>query len=337
LRMTYSIIIDAEANNPLRASESIDFSVSILRVLSSSELPVLLLGERGAGKKLLARALHEQSAGRDAPFVTVQCAGRTAESLAYELFGQLSDLGVTPGKIEAAHGGTLYLEDVEHLPREIHQNLRSALATGEVHPVGSPRARPAAFRLVCSSSVDASAEFLEAGRASASAPQVAWRKVLVPPLRTRGRELPLLVEHFAREAARDLDLSPKSFAPDVLEAFAHYDWPGNLHELRDVVREAVRTSAEMVALQDLPLTLASAAVTDPIQSATGELAGLELAEYHAICDSLRSHRGNLTRTARDLRIARSTLYAKLKKYGLEEGLGGLRVRSDGVSTAVAQA
>jgi DNA-binding NtrC family response regulator len=335
--MTYSMLSHADPHSILAADETIAFSASVLTVLSRSKLPVLLQGERGVGKKLLARALHDQSVGRAAPFVTVQCAGTTAEALARELFGHVSELNSTPGKIEASRGGTLYIEDIDQMPDEIERALLAVLASGELNPVGGPIARAADLRLIASRTSELFADVGETGRDGESYRRIRWRKVLVPPLRARGRELALLVEDLAREAAREIAVPEKSFAPDVLEALAQYDWPGNLHELREVVRKAVHTSAEVIELDTLPSTVVAAYNAEPEQDAAGELAGLELAEYRAICDCLRSNRGNLTRTARELRIARSTLYAKLKKYGLEEGLGGLRLRAESGSAAMLHA
>jgi sigma-54 dependent transcriptional regulator, acetoin dehydrogenase operon transcriptional activator AcoR len=324
--------LDPEADHDLSSAlaGSVSCAVSALRVLSSDERPLLIRGERGVGKKQLARMLHDQSARSAAPFTTVECAGKSAEALTRELFGFVEEVPppgsprFTPGKIHGVAGGTLFIEDVDQLSPAAGRSLLRALDSAEPSHGDHGDARSGDFRLICSSTHDLSEAVAHGRFAPELYRRIARTQVVVPPLRTRGGELALLADHFAKEAARETGSEQPSFPDDVLQAFARYDWPGNLHELREVIRGAMRTNSGVVERDALPSRLLAASqVSDT--NGTSVLEGLELAEFRAIRECLRSNRGNLTRTARDLRIARSTLYAKLKKYGLADGLEDLRL------------
>ena len=315
------------------ASEPIQHVVQRARLLSQTDAPVLLHGESGVGKEQLARAIHEEGARRSAPFVAVQCSGISQELLARELFGYVDTplLGArtdgSTGKIEAARGGTLFLKDIGQMPVELQPFLLRVLETAEVYPLGSTVARPVEFRLICSCSSDLLSE-VRAGRFRMDLYyRIAWSAVPVPALHERSEDIPLLVEHFAQETTSRLGTGTKRFAPEVLDALTRYCWPGNVRELRNVVESMVLlTPGELVDVTALPdeinIALERESMLPPANDDSA--VGLERVERNAIGECLRAHAGNLTRTARELRIARSTLYAKLKKYGLEGSVGNLR-------------
>jgi DNA-binding NtrC family response regulator len=310
------------------------------RLFATTEAPVLVHGETGVGKELLARAIHESGARADGPFVVVNCGGLSGELLASELFGYGDGLllpaatGATSGnsvlgKIDAARGGTLFLDDVGQMPLELQRFFLRVVEEGEVYPLGAASPHAVDFRLICGADSDLYRETRAGKFRSDLYYRIACATLAMPTLRERSEDLPLLVEAFAQAAAARLGIAPKRFSGEVLEAFGRYDWPGNVRELRNVVDSMVLLmQGEVVDLTVLPVDLKMAVErdgTDSLSFGDGDTsAGLERVERNAIGECLRAHAGNLTRTARELRIARSTLYAKLKKYGLEGNLDSLR-------------
>jgi sigma-54 dependent transcriptional regulator, acetoin dehydrogenase operon transcriptional activator AcoR len=296
---------------------------------AASDAPILLHGETGVGKALLARAIHESGSRRDGPFMSVNCAGIGAERLARELFGAVDAAdahGAEVGKLERAKGGTLYLCCLDQLPHELQPVLQRVLETQEVYPVGASSPRAVDFRLICGAEGDLQTQLRDGGLRRDLYYRIAHSSLHVPPLRERMDDLPALVEAFCAEAARSQGTAPKRFDGEVLALLGRYDWPGNVRELRNVV-ESMLVLCEGDVVQ---ASLAPQELTRPESALDNldnlaDMDGLEAVERRAIEQCLRALGGNLTRTARKLRIARSTLYAKLKKYGLEHHLDTLRV------------
>ena len=316
-------------------SERLTSVIKKARLLADVDAAVLLQGETGVGKELFARAIHEQGPYRRAPFVALNCGGLPRELLASELFGYADDgfngarRSGTIGKIEAANGGTLFLDEIAELPLDLQPFLLRVLEGGEIYPLGSNKARPVSFRLITASNRDLRLEVKAQRLRMDLFYRLSVTTLHIPPLRERKEDLPALVEHFAEMAAQRYGSSPRRFAPEVLEAFAGYSWPGNLRELRNVVDAMILLGGpDPIGLDALPMDLLTPEPVLPQVSAMGtaSLGGLREAERETIDSAIRSHGGNLTLVARDLGISRSTLYLKLKKYGLERCLGEARSR-----------
>ena len=336
-----------ESDPPLRqdsferltgASELIRETVECARLISRSSGPILLQGESGVGKALFARAIHDAGDRAQGPFVTAHCGGLSRELLASDLFGYRDGLllpnaeDVELGKIEAAQGGTLFLEAIDQLPLDLQAFLLRVLETGAVYRLGSTQPRKVDFRLVCSSEQELATEVREGRFRRDLYYRLAWASLRVPPLRERPEDLRSMAEQIRERALSRFGLSPRLFEDEVFEAFARYDWPGNVRELNNVVESMVLLhNGERIGVEALPPDLKLALERDDAPDAEplddASLLGLERVERDAIGACLRQHGGNLTRTARALRIARSTLYAKLKKYGLEQNVGTLRFGS----------
>jgi transcriptional regulator with PAS, ATPase and Fis domain len=316
-------------------SQRLRQAVQRARVLAKTQAAVLLQGETGVGKEVFARAIHASSSCRNGPFVAVNCGGLPRDILASELFGYVEGAftgakrsGMV-GKIEAARGGTLFLDEIAEMPLELQPYLLRVLEGGEVYPIGSSAPRMVEFRLIAACNRDLRSE-VAAGRFRSDLyyrTSVAWLDV--PALRHRIDDIPLLVEAFARETAARHGVEPKAFDDDVLEAFARYDWPGNVRELRNVVEVMVLFSdGPLVGASCLPPILfpgvESPSPTSGVVLRTASR--LEQAERIEIDAAIRAAGGNLTRAARELNIARSTIYLKAKKYQLEPVIADARVR-----------
>ncbi|BDG04970.1 sigma-54-dependent Fis family transcriptional regulator [Anaeromyxobacter oryzae] len=309
-------------------------AIARARRLAPARAPVLLLGETGVGKELFARGIHRCGAA-EAPLVAVNCAGLSRDLLASALFGYGDGAftgarrGGMQGKLEAAAGGTLFLDEIGEMPLELQGYLLRALEDGEVTRIGETRARRVDFRLVSATNRDLRGE-VAAGRFRMDLfYRVAVTSVRIAPLRDRREDVVPLAEHFlgtfAEERGGARGLSPAAAA--VLEAYA---WPGNVRELRNVIESiGLVSGAEEVAVDDLPEEIRGCASAAPLftegeRRASG--ARLRDVEADAIRQAVAAEHGNLTRAARRLGIAKSTLYCKIAAHELADELSGARER-----------
>ncbi|WP_028311789.1 sigma-54-dependent Fis family transcriptional regulator [Derxia gummosa] len=316
--------------------------------LAAAHVPVLLLGETGAGKEEFARGIHRASAVAAGPFVAVNCGGLSRDLLTSELFGYAEGAftgarrGGMVGKFEAANGGTLFLDELGELPLDLQPHLLRVLECGEIHRLGETQTRKVSFRLVAATHRDLRAE-VAAGRFRMDLfYRVAVTSVRIPPLRARRADLHALAGLFADRFAREHGTGPRTLAPALLDLLAAHDWPGNVRELRNMIEGLVLMSDGPVIDADalppdwraeaLPLSGAAGgpASAGPAPGAPGpDGASLDLAERRQIEAVLLTTRGNLARAARELGIAKSTLYVKLGRHGLGARVAAAREGEDG--------
>ncbi|MDI4663499.1 sigma-54-dependent Fis family transcriptional regulator [Xanthobacter autotrophicus] len=313
--------------------------------LAKSRAPALLLGETGVGKDVFAQCLHAESAGRDGPFVALNCGGFSRELLSSELFGYAEGAftgarrGGMIGKIEAADGGTLFLDEIGEMPKDLQPHFLRVLESGEVYRIGETRPRKVNFRLISATNRDLRQE-IQAGRFRMDLfYRVAVTSITIPALRERASDIPQLAAHLMQDLARRQGIEPRRLSPRVVDLFMGYAWPGNIRELRNVI-ESMLLIAEGPELTeaDVPAEIwagadplaASAAAPEPFPAAWGlsgmeamgsgparGLTGMESAERVALLRAMQGHKGNVTAVARDLGLAKSTVYAKLRRFGLE--------------------
>ncbi|OAE99857.1 AAA family ATPase [Bradyrhizobium centrolobii] len=288
------------------------------RRVGKTAAPVLLLGETGVGKEVFAQAIHSVSPHRSGPLVVVNCGSVSRELLASELFGYVDGAftgarrGGMSGKIEAASGGTLFLDEIGELPLDLQPMLLRALENGEISRIGETAARKVDFRLVAATNRDLQVE-VDAQRFRKDLYyRLAVVPVIIPPLRERCDDIPLLVDQFVAQAKSRYGLADRRFAPEVLVCLRHYDWPGNVRELRNLVESLLLTSSgDPIEPSDLPDIIHR---TGPSREPGLSLA--ESAERDLISRTLRSCKGNVTATASALGLAKSTVYAKLHRYSI---------------------
>lgn len=302
------------------------------RLLAKSPAPVLLLGETGVGKDAFAQALHAGGAHGTGPFVAINCGGFSRELLTSELFGYAEGAftgarrGGMTGKIEAADGGTLFLDEIGEMPLDLQPHLLRVLEAGEVYRIGENRPRKVRLRLIAATNRDLKAE-VEAGHFRADLfYRVAVTTLRLPSLRERAGDLAALTEHLLGEIARRYEIPAPDIKPEVLGVFSQHDWPGNIRELRNVLESMVLESGgASLGLCHLPSELGSARFSSvafpPPAAASGTL---ERAESDAILAAIRRHHGNLTSAARDLGIAKSTLYVRIERLGLKGSVDLMR-------------
>jgi DNA-binding NtrC family response regulator len=287
-----------------------------------TESRVCILGETGTGKELVARAIHERSARRDRPFVTVNCAAVPSELIESELFGHEKGAftGAAArhlGKFEQAHGGTLFLDEIGDMPAPMQAKLLRLLQEGELERVGGERPIAVDTRVIVATHRDLEGLVKKGTFREDLYHRVFVFPIVVPPLRERPEDVPLLAEHFARLVAEQNGWRPRGFQKDALDALARYSWPGNVRELRNVVERLLLLTDDAV---DAALVRQVISVrTSPAAAAgTGSLAErVEAFERETVLAALSEHGFRASETARALGLERSHLYKKCHQLGID--------------------
>jgi transcriptional regulator with GAF, ATPase, and Fis domain len=301
----------------------------IIQSFAASDAPVLVAGETGSGKDLVARAIHASSSRRDGPFVVVNCGALSETLLAAELFGveRGAYTGATasrPGLFLAAHGGTLFLDEIGDMPPAMQTALLRVLETSDIRPVGAVKSRKVDVRVVAASHRD----LVDLVRQGAFRDDLRYRlevvRIEVPALRDRLEDLPELCEHLLREVRRRYGLPNRRLSAEALRALALRRWPGNVRELRHVLASAALSATEPSILPaDLPPERA-ASPGPPATPGAAETPGPIDIDGHAVrVDSIRralkATAGHRAKAAQLLGISRSTFYRYLDVYAIDVG------------------
>ncbi|MEC7525731.1 MAG: sigma-54 dependent transcriptional regulator [Myxococcota bacterium] len=294
---------------------------------ASANAPVLVQGERGTGKELVARAIHLGSKRADHPYEKLNCAAVPAELIESELFGHEAGAftGATKqrrGKFERASGGTLFLDEVGDMPSPMQAKLLRVLQEGEIERVGGSGAISVDVRVVAATNKPLPKE-IEEGRFRADLyDRLNVVPLRVPPLRERSEDIPLLASHFLRAACANNDRRGKSLSDGAMKMLCRYDYPGNVRELRNLVeRLVILTPGEAITESDaralLPIAGGGGGGGGYYRPDTALKAMVEEAERDLILRALEHHQGHITNTAADLQLERSHLYKKMKALGIE--------------------
>ncbi len=308
-------------------SAAIRLLVEIIDKVAPTAARVLITGENGSGKELVARGIHRGSPRADRRFVEVNCAAIPSELIESELFGHMKGsftgaFADRAGKFEQADGATLFLDEVGDMSAAAQAKVLRTLEEGVVTRIGATKPVTVDVRVIAATNKNISEE-IAAGRFRED---LYYRlnvvPIEVPPLRGRRDDIPLLVERFVTDLARDNGVKPKTFAEDAVLALEGRDWPGNVRELRNAVERLVILSAgEVVTAADvtrLAGATADAAVGNLIHCDTFE-EFKQTAERAFLAAKLEETGWNVSETARKLDMPRSNLYKKIEKYGLQRG------------------
>jgi DNA-binding NtrC family response regulator len=291
-----------------------------IEVLARNERTVaLLVGELGVGKGRVARAIHALSARGSHAFHEIDCSVRPVEELELELFGvERSVGGPVPGLFEASNGGTLFLDEIADLPDALQAMLLRAIETRRVRRAGGARDVPADVRLIVATTRDLATEVTEGRFREDLYYRLGAMPLHLPPLRARAREdLRESVGALVAELRRGVPDAPYDVSDEAQELIAAYPWPGNVRELRNVLERALLLARGSAAVRPahLPAEVRGTGDDGPAPHVSRTLADVERAH---IDRTLRAHRANRTRTARELGISRATLIKKIREYELGE-------------------
>jgi DNA-binding NtrC family response regulator len=290
------------------------------RELAGLDVPVLIVGETGTGKELVARALHYAGPRRGSPFVTVNCAALPRELTESELFGHEKGAftgahAARKGAFEDASEGTLFLDEVGDMDLPAQAALLHVLETGRFRSVGG-RDKTTSARMVIATNQDLHA-LIRAGRFRKDLfYRVSRMRISIPPLRERAEDIPELVAHFLRFIERKVGKGVRRFEPGALEALRRYDWPGNVRELKNEVERAyIHAERESIAVLDLSPEVVAAR----LPSEAGEQCPpSSLEDLARLVEALRASAGNLTKAGEMLGVHRNTVRRWMKRYSLRK-------------------
>ncbi|WP_428266896.1 sigma 54-interacting transcriptional regulator [Haliangium sp.] len=307
---------------------------ALVRKVADTTMTVLVIGETGAGKEVIAEAVHRASPRSEAPFIRLNCASIPENLLESELFGH--ERGAFTGAdrqragyFEAADGGTLFLDEIGELSPGLQAKLLRVLEQRRITRVGGVRPIDVDTRVVCATNRDLEAEVAQGRFRQDLYFRISAFTIMVPPLRDRRAEIPLLAGHFARRAAREQGGPVPRISPAAAELLAGYDWPGNVRELRNAIERAcvleetgviepehlperVRDARARVRLPGLDLGPGPGADTRDVRAHIASI------ERDAIVAAMDACDGNQTHAARKLGMSRRSLIYKLEKYGLKD-------------------
>jgi transcriptional regulator with AAA-type ATPase domain len=297
-----------------------------LRVAVGLDSHVLLRGEAGVGKELLARSLHMSGPRRQGPFVTAVCSGARPQQIEADLFGaEVPGKGGVvrrEGKLLLAHGGTLFLDDVEQLPLEVQARLVRFLRSGEVEPTGNGVATPVDVRIIAGSRVPLEEVAGHDGFRVDLAYRLSCFAIEVPPLRERREDLPLLIQSYINRFCHETGKRLTGITVKAISALLSYDYPGNVAELENIMRHLVYLSpaGRPVDVSLLPEKVRRASLNTAVRVDAASDLDLErlvgATEQAAIREALRRTHGNKSQAARLLGLSRNGLAIKMQRYGL---------------------
>jgi DNA-binding NtrC family response regulator len=307
--------LDSPFSHIIGNSVALDRVRKLVEKVAPTDANVLIMGENGTGKELVARELHRRSIRKDEAFITVDLGSIHEGLFESELFGHTKGAFTDaredrPGRFELASGGTLFLDEVTNLPLSLQPKLLSVLQNRRLTRVGSNIEIPIDIRLICATNQS----FVELIRKNLFRQDLFFRintfEIIVPPLRDRLDDIPLLLEHYLAVYAKKYNKLGLSVAPGTVKAMQSYPWPGNVREFHHSVEKAVIISENnLIRASDFNLAYRTLSDLAP------DSLNLMQNEKHLIKAALEKHDGNVSKAAAELGIERTALHRRIKKYG----------------------
>lgn len=293
---------------------------ALLGHVCNIDTSILITGESGTGKELTARVLHQGGKRRSEPFVTVNCAGLTEgnfESVLFGEFGSSDSDEHSSGLVGSAGAGTLFFDEILHLPLSLQPKILRLLEERTYRPIGSREEIPCMARFVVATNEDVEIAVKEGDLREDLFFRINVMHLKVPPLRERGNDVVILAHHFLQFFATRFSKQVKSLSDPVVEKLACYEWPGNVRELRNTMERAVAvTRYDHIVVEDLPDTIQRFKVAEIFKPRQEEqLISIDAVEERHILGVLKELKGNKALTAKVLGMDRKTLYRKLDRYG----------------------
>jgi two-component system nitrogen regulation response regulator NtrX len=292
-----------------------------LRV-AATQANVLVTGESGTGKELIANTIHAHSARKDGPFIKVNCSAIPENLVESELFGYERGAftganGTRRGLFEAAHRGTVFLDEIADLSLAAQAKILRVVQSGEVQKLGSDRTTHVDVRVISGTHKDLRLAVSEGRFREDLFYRLSVVPLRVPPLRERVEDIPLLVSFFVKHLCEKNNLREKEIDDDVVSELKRYAWPGNVRELGNVVERMLIMSGDRIASADLPEEICEATAAGPEAPGTSTLKQFrDKAERDFILETLRKHAGNISQSALELGVRRTYLHRRLAQLGI---------------------
>ena len=293
------------------------------RMVAATDVTVLIIGETGTGKEVLAHALQQHSPRASKPFITINCAALPEALVESELFGHekgsfTGATGTQVGRLQAANGGTVFMDEVDSLPLPLQAKLLRFLETGEIQPVGETATQNVDVRIIAATNANLQDRIADGEFRRDLYYRLNVVPLDIPPLRERIGDVQVLLQHFISQFTREHGLPKVSISKSALNRLVGYAWPGNVRELRNVCeRLCILLAGRIIEENNLPPEIVSRA---PAQRPEIELPergiNLEQVEIDLIRQALQRTNGNRSRSAKLLGISRDTLLYRMQKYGI---------------------
>ncbi len=297
-------------------SPAIKKVMEMVDTVAKTDSTVMILGESGTGKELIARAIHSRSSRKYFPIITINCGAYPEGLLESELFGHekgsfTGAIYRRKGKLEMADKGTLFLDEIGNISEKMQMDLLRVIETKKFTRLGGDKTIDCDFRVISATNKDLEKAVQEGGFREDLYYRLNVFSILLPPLRKRRSDIPLIARYFLTKYAQSMNKNVTDFAPRAMEMFASYDWPGNIREVRNVVERAMVVSkGNQIQAEDLSFPFPS--LSDP-----SGWESLDDVEKDHIVKILNKTKGNIAQAADILKISRLTLYNKIEKYHLK--------------------
>ena len=294
--------------------------------MAPSDANVLIVGESGVGKEVIANTIHARSRRAGCPMVKLNCAAFPETMIEGELFGYVKGAftGAThdfPGMIAAANGGTVFLDEISDMPADLQTRFLRVLQEHEYRPLGSTKTMKADFRAIAATNQPIAQALTENRLRSDLYYRLNTFQIEVPPLRKRKEDIPPLVAQFVKQFSQQLNKPEPDISLDAFQKLLDYSWPGNVRELQNAIEYAVVLARQnIIGVKELPTEIQLPVVLQQAERAaspSSSVQSLDDVERTAILQALAECRGNKKRAAELLGIQRPTLYNKMKRYAIE--------------------
>jgi len=310
---------------PVFKSKVMQEMEGLINAMAPSDANVLITGESGVGKEVVANEIHSKSRRAGKPLVKLNCAAFPQTMIESELFGYVKGaftgaMNDFPGMIAEARGGTLFLDEISEMPADLQTRFLRVLQGGEYRSLGSTRMSKADFRVITATNRPIAQALAENRLRSDLYYRINTFQIEVPPLRERKEDIPPLVSTFVQRFAAQLGKAEPTIAPEAFQKLLDYSWPGNVRELQNTIEYAVVLARnDIIGIKELPaeIQLPPALQTTPIPARRSGVASLNDIERETILQALAQTHGNKKKAAELLGIQRPTLYNKMKRYAIE--------------------
>jgi DNA-binding NtrC family response regulator len=297
-------------------SQAINEVFSLIDKVAKTDANVLILGENGTGKELIARAIHQRSLRKNNSFVSVDMGAITETLFESELFGHKKGAFTDaredrPGRFELANGGTLFLDEIGNLSMNLQSKLLSALQSRQVTRVGANQMIAVDIRLICATNMPLTKMVQEGTFRQDLLYRMNTVEINVPPLSERVEDIALLAQHYLDHYSKKYHKLVSKIAPEAMDKLKRYAWPGNIRELQHAIERAV-IMTDSAVLQETDFLLSRSLTTGPMNNTLN----LDEVEKAAIAKALQMHNGNISKAADELGLTRASLYRRMEKYGL---------------------
>ncbi len=289
---------------------------TLIDKVAKTDANILILGENGTGKELIARAIHQRSLRKDNSFVSVDMGAITESLFESELFGHKKGAFTDaredrPGRFELATGGTLFLDEIGNLSMALQSKLLSALQSRQVTRVGANQPLAVDIRLICATNMPLTKMVLEGTFRQDLLYRINTVEIHVPPLSDRVEDIPILANHYLNYYAKKYHKVVNTIAAEAMDKLKRYAWPGNIRELQHSIERAVIMTDSPI-LQETDFLLSRSLTSGP----SNNTLNLDEVERSAIAKALQMHNGNISKAADELGLTRASLYRRMEKYGL---------------------